>query len=71
MAVVYIRLLGEGTEVYRPVSAQQVSSAVFILEGQDIHDANDEDWEFLPGAKVRVETKILRGEAVLVATDFA
>jgi hypothetical protein len=64
---VYVRLLGEGTEVYRLVPAKPLSSSVYVLGGQELHDPDDEEWEFLPEANVRVETRILSGEAVLVA----
>ena len=68
MNIVYVRLLGEGTEVYRPVPAQQVSSSIFVLGGEDIYNPEDEEWEFLPGARVWVETKFLSGGPVLIAT---
>jgi hypothetical protein len=57
MDTIYVRLMGEGTEVYRPVSAQLVSSSIFVLGGQDTYNPDDEEWEFLPGAKVRVRDK--------------
>jgi hypothetical protein len=71
MSTVYVRLLGEGTEVYRPVPAEGISPSVFILGGQDIHNVDDEEWEFLPGDQVEVETRSLSGESVLVATKLA
>jgi hypothetical protein len=71
MSTVYVRLLGEGTTVYRPVPAKRVSPSVFVLGGKDIHNVDDEEWEFLPGATVEVETKTLSGECVLVAIKSA
>jgi hypothetical protein len=64
---IYIRLLGEGVQVYRPVPASQISSDVFLIEGADFYDPEDEKWEFLPGTRVVVEKRVLEGEAVLVA----
>lgn len=69
MVSVYVRLLGEGVEVYRPVPASMVSTSTFVLYGKDIYDPKDEDWEFPPGSLVNVETKILDGESVLVAVS--
>jgi hypothetical protein len=67
MSIVYVRLLGEGTDVYRPVPAERISSNVFILGGQDIL-TDDEVWEFSPGTKVRVATKMLsKGQVSVVA----
>ena len=66
---IYIQLLGEGTLVYRPVPATEVSDNIFQLQGEEIFDPEDEEWEFLPGNKVRVEQKELEGEKVLVAIE--
>ncbi|WP_257667144.1 hypothetical protein [Parapedobacter tibetensis] len=64
---IYIQLLGEGTIVYRPVPAIEIGENIFQLKGEEIYDPDDEEWEFLPGTKVRVEQKELEGENVLVA----
>ena len=66
--LIYVALLGEGTTVYRPVSAIFIEPGVYLLEGQDTYDPEDEVWEFLPGTKVIVESTVLaKGEAVPVA----
>ena len=44
---VYVRLLGEGVQVYRPVPASQITSDVYVIGGADINDPEDEEWEFL------------------------
>lgn len=67
MGTVYVRLLGEGTEVFRPVPAIVLSGSKCVLRGQEIFDPIDEDWEFLPGTTVNVEERLLNGESVLVA----
>jgi hypothetical protein len=64
---VYVQLLGEGTQVYRPVPASQVAPSVYILGGAEFYDLEDEEWEFLPGTRVVVEGRIKEGVAVLVA----
>ena len=66
---IYIQLLDEGTEVYRPVPALQVNDNVYKLEGYDIYERvkDDEVWEFTPGMMVIVEEKNLSDGAYLVA----
>ena len=75
---VYVRLLGEGTEVFRPVPALIFPDSQSVLQGQEIFDPEDENWEFLPGSIVRVpgsivqvEERVLSGERVLVAVRKA
>ncbi len=67
-SVVYVELLGEGVDVWRPVDA--------ISEGGDIYrlpdDAPpDERWAFPPGSKVRCEARRLSGDLVQVACALA
>jgi hypothetical protein len=64
---IYVRLLGEGVQVYRPVPASQITSTVYVIGGGDIYDPEDEEWEFLPGAHVIVEERVLEGKTALVA----
>lgn len=68
---IYIRLLGEGVLVYRPIHASQIASNVYVVGGYDVYDPDDEEWEFLPGAHVVVDERVLEGEAVLVAVASA
>lgn len=49
---IYIRLLNEGTLVYRPVLAVQVRPLIFKVPGDNIFDPENEEWEFLPGTLV-------------------
>ncbi len=68
---VYVRLLGEGTHVFRPTSAEVISdSTVRLLPVADV-TRDDEEWEFSPGAAVRVEARVLEGQQVLVAVSLA
>ncbi len=64
---VYVRLLNEGVQVYRPVSALQTGINIYELRGADIYNPEDEEWEFLPGSRVVVEERILEGQKALVA----
>jgi len=65
--IIYIQLLEEGTEVYRPVPAIELKKDVFEVKGQVIYDPEDEIWEFKPGTRVVVEERDLDGELRLVA----
>ena len=64
---IYIQLLGEGTIVYRPVPALKMEHNIYKIEGYDIHDPEDEEWEFIPGTVVIVKERTLEEEIVLVA----
>lgn len=52
--IIYVRLLNEGTEVFRPVLSQELRPMVFVL-GADEYDPDDEEWEYPPGTLVCVE----------------
>ena len=67
---IYIRLLNEGTEVYRPVPSLQQGDNIYKVFGNDIYDPNDETWEFLPGSVVICEQRQLSGEICLVAKSL-
>lgn len=65
--IIYVKLLEEGTKVYRPVTAFKIENNVYEVRGSEIHDPDDELWEFVPGTFVFVEKQNLDGEIVLVA----
>ena len=67
--IIYVKLLDEGTEVYRPVPATEVGEGVFKIMGVDIYNPDDEIWEFPPGICVQVVEKNLSCENVLVAIN--
>jgi hypothetical protein len=62
---VYVKLVDEGTEVWRPVVAERLGH-VFRLVGPE-HAQLDEQWEFGIGDRVRCELRRLSGDEVLVA----
>jgi hypothetical protein len=64
---IYVKLLEEGTKVYRPVPAIELKKNIYELRGENIFDAEDEIWEFNPRVHVVVEEKVLNGQLVLVA----
>ena len=65
--IIYIQLLNEGSVAYRPVPAIQIENNIYKVQGFEIYDSEDEEWEFLPGTRVFVEEQIRVGENVLVA----
>jgi hypothetical protein len=65
--VVYVRLLGEGTLVFRPAPAEPAGKNVVRLLMPAGYDPEDEEWEFKPGATVRVELRALSEGDFLVA----
>jgi len=62
---VYVRLVNEPVDVWRPVAAESLSENVFRLLEGSIPD--DEAWAFEPGDEVVVEARDREGERVLVA----
>ena len=52
---VYVRLLNEGTEVFRPTEAVELEEGLFKLMAAPYNNSEDEEWEYLPGAMVRIE----------------
>jgi hypothetical protein len=51
---VYVRLLNEGTEVFRPTLAVELGEGLFQLLATLEYDPEDEEWEILPDATVRI-----------------
>ena len=64
---IYVQLLNEGSVAYRPVSAYEIGNAIYRIDGSEVYDPEDEEWEFAPGIVVEVQNKILNGESVLIA----
>lgn len=67
MTTIYIRLLDEGTEVFRPTSAEPLGQGVFKVLPTLDYDPHEEKWEFTPGSLVECEKRKLEGDEVLVA----
>nr|WP_294838384.1 hypothetical protein [uncultured Methylotenera sp.] len=64
---IYVALLGEGTEVWRPVEAKSIGNNVFLLQGKI---PSGESWQFTPGTQVRCKEYIFAGgEHGLVAVE--
>jgi hypothetical protein len=63
---IFIRLLEEGTEVYRPVNALEVGESVYRIEDCM---PEDEIWEFQSGDIVYCIMKDFEGETRLAAIN--
>ena len=69
MATIYMPLLNEGVDAWRPVEATPMSQDTYRVEG---HVPESEDWAFAPGTVVRCELKSFSGgEAELTAIELA
>ena len=66
---IYVKLLNEGTEVYRPVPASKIKDNIYRLEGAGNYDTEDEEWEFKPGTLVKTERKYFDGKMALIALE--
>jgi hypothetical protein len=55
MVTIYMPLLNEGTDVWRPVHARQVSGDRYCIEEESVEY---EEWAFAPGSTVICEWKI-------------
>jgi hypothetical protein len=70
--IVYVRLLDEGTDVWRPVPATQQADGTFRISEPEDYDAENETWEFPPHTKVEcVRKKFADGVESLVAVATA
>ena len=70
MLTVYVKLLNEGTVVFRPAQAERIGqNAVKLLPVAD-YNQGEEEWEFPPGSTVRCESRVLEGERNLVAVEL-
>ena len=66
-ARVYVALLGEGTNVWRPVDATKIRDDIFRIDGAA---PNDEEWQFAQGAMVRCVRRNHSGDqSELVAVE--
>lgn len=68
MPTIYVALLNEGTDVWRPVLAEQLAGDRYRIVGQN-DDPDDEQWEFETGSVVRCEFRRLSDRPCLVAVQ--
>jgi hypothetical protein len=67
---IYVALLDEGIDVWRPVEAQKLSRDRYLIVDQ-AYDPGIERWEFEPGSVVRCRKEKRDGRSILVATEAA
>lgn len=62
---IHVSLLGEGTDVWRPVAAIPLGGTLYKIP-VDTEIPGDENWQFRPGGTVRCTTKtFIDGERVI------
>jgi hypothetical protein len=68
-AEIFVKLLNEGTEVWRPVKAESLDNGLYKIIS---NNKADEIWEFKSGETVTCSTKTFAdGKTVLVASEKA
>ena len=65
--IIYVKLLNEGVDVYRPVLSQHIEGDIYQIGGDEAYDNEDEIWEYSPGSYVVVKKMNLEGRDVFVA----
>jgi hypothetical protein len=65
---IYVYLVDEGTDVWRPVQAQSLGSDRYKIVSENA-DPEDENWQFKTGEVVRCIQKPLSGGMCLVAVE--
>jgi hypothetical protein len=63
---IYVALLDEGTDVWRPVQAKRQQDGSYVIVSQN-DDPSDEKWQFPYGSVVWCEPRELSGGVRLVA----
>lgn len=66
---IYIKLLDEGVEVYRPTKGEEIGQNIFKVLPTDDYDPDDETWEFLPNSKVKCIIEERDGRSILIAKE--
>lgn len=70
MAIIYVYLTNEGTDVWRPVTARHIEADIFEIVAEN-RNAQNETWEFNREQKVRCRERITpEGEKILVAYEL-
>ena len=64
---IYVALLDEGTDVWRPAPALKLQDETYVVLRPDDYDPAFEQWQFPPGTMVVCEQKQLSGAVVTVA----
>jgi hypothetical protein len=67
---IYVYLLNEGVDVWRPTTGQRVGDNVYRILPTEKYDPEGEEWEFPPGSIVRCEHQIFSDGRHLVAKEI-
>ncbi|MBX3431170.1 MAG: hypothetical protein KF779_16405 [Hyphomonadaceae bacterium] len=67
---IFVRLLGEGVDVWRPVQAQRLGDDLYLVLDQQ-YDRDVEQWQFEPGSRVLCEQIQSDSGLILAATRSA
>lgn len=62
-ATIHVRLLNEGTDVWRPVKAQRLSDTTYQIADEPVPE--DETWSFQPGEIVVAEARSSKDRALV------
>ena len=65
--IIYVQLLNEGTQVWRPIWAERLEENIYLLKSFVDHNPTDVELEFKPNEIVICERQKLSGEYCLVA----
>ena len=68
-ATVYVRLLNEGADAFRPTQAEKLPSGGYRLLPTPDYDPEDEHWEFAPHETVICDRIKLHGGERIVAVS--
>lgn len=67
---IFVALMNEGTDVWRPVAAERLSEHRFLIV--EACETDDEVWQFPPGSVVRCELREFSGgKSGLTAVELA
>jgi hypothetical protein len=66
-STIYVPLLGEAVDVWRPVAAAHEADDSYLLPDEQ---PDDETWAFPPGSRVHCERRTLSGTSELVAVSL-
>lgn len=64
---IYVALLDEGTNVWRPVPARRLDDSTYEVLRPTDYDPEDETWEFPPGSVVQCAPRQVSGGERLTA----
>lgn len=66
---IYIQLVNEGTEVWRPTKGLKLEGDLYKILKTNNYNSEDENWEFKPGSIVKCKFRIISGSKCLVAIE--